>query len=258
MELTPTPHIGAERGEIAESILLPGDPLRARMIAEKFFTDPVQFNSTRNMLGFTGTWNGKRISVMGTGMGCPSMGIYSHELIHAYGVRELIRVGTAGAMNEKVKVRDLVLAMGACSNTGYTKLFGLPGEFSCISSFRLLRKAAEAAEKHGLSFHVGNVLTSDMFYSPVKRKNSARFCGYGCSGGRNGDSSPLCKRCAGRCGRPYHLYGFRFHGDRRNHHGRREGNFFSGHGTGGAGNAFLIRGREDSLLRFLDFLTELR
>lgn len=172
MELTPTPHIGAERGEIAESILLPGDPLRARMIAEKFFTDPVQFNSTRNMLGFTGTWNGKRISVMGTGMGCPSMGIYSHELIHAYGVRELIRVGTAGAMNEKVKVRDLVLAMGACSNTGYTKLFGLPGEFSCISSFRLLRKAAEAAEKHGLSFHVGNVLTSDMFYSPVKKEKT--------------------------------------------------------------------------------------
>ena len=123
MEMTPTPHIEAKSGEIAESILLPGDPLRAKMIAETFFTDPVQFNATRNMLGFTGTYKGKRISVMGTGMGCPSMGIYSHELIHGYGVKRLIRVGTAGAMRKDVKVRDLIFAMGACAATDYVRHF---------------------------------------------------------------------------------------------------------------------------------------
>lgn len=171
MEMTPTPHIEAKSGEIAESILLPGDPLRAKMIAETFFTDPVQFNATRNMLGFTGTYKGKRISVMGTGMGCPSMGIYSHELIHGYGVKRLIRVGTAGAMRKDVKVRDLIFAMGACAATDYVRQFGLPGDFACICSFPLLKKAVEAAEAAGLPYHVGNVMTSDLFYTPEKSRH---------------------------------------------------------------------------------------
>ena len=164
----PTPHIGAEVGEIAETVLLPGDPLRAKYIAENFLTDVKQFNMVRNMLGYTGYYKGKRVSVMGTGMGCPSMGIYSYELIHFYGCKNLIRVGTAGSMQEKVKVRDLVIAMGACTTSNYVKQFDLPGDYSCICSYDLLRKAVEKAEERGMTYHVGNILSSDMFYNPDK------------------------------------------------------------------------------------------
>lgn len=166
---TPTPHIAAREGEIAPSILLPGDPLRAKFIAENFLAGAKLFTSTRNILGYTGFYRDKPISVMGTGMGCPSMGIYSHELIHGYGVKKLIRVGTAGAMSEKVHIRDLVFAMGACCTTGYVKQFGLPGDYSCISSFDLLIKAVLCAKENGLPCHVGNVLTSDLFYVPEKK-----------------------------------------------------------------------------------------
>lgn len=162
----PTPHIGAQVGEIAETILLPGDPLRAKYIADNFLTDVKQFNATRNMFGYTGYYKGKRISVMGTGMGCPSIGIYSYELIHGYGCKNLIRVGTAGSMQEHVKVRDIVIAMGACTTSNYVRQFRLPGDYSCIGSFELLRKAVEKAEAKGLNYHVGNVLSSDMFYNP--------------------------------------------------------------------------------------------
>lgn len=162
----PTPHIGAKAGEIAETILLPGDPLRARFIAENFLTDVTQFNATRNMFGYTGYYKGKRVSVMGTGMGCPSMGIYSYELIHFYGIKNLIRVGTAGAMRPEVKVRDMVFGMGACTTSSYVKQFRLPGDYSCICSYELLRKAVKAAEDKGLTYHVGNILSSDMFYNP--------------------------------------------------------------------------------------------
>lgn len=162
----PTPHIGAEVGEIAETVLLPGDPLRAKYIADNFLTDVKQFNTTRNMFGYTGYYKGKRVSVMGTGMGCPSMGIYSYELIHFYGCKNLIRVGTAGALQEKVKVRDIVFAMGACTTSNYVKQFHLPGDYSCICSYDLLRKAVEKAEEKGMNYHVGNILSSDMFYNP--------------------------------------------------------------------------------------------
>ena len=165
-KLVPTPHIAAGEGEIAETILLPGDPLRAKFIAETFFSDAKQFNATRNMFGYTGYVNGKRISVMGTGMGCPSMGIYSHELIHFYGCKNLIRIGTAGAMVPEVHVRDIVFGMGACSTSNYARLFQLPGDYSLIADFGLLRKAVEAAEKKNLPYHVGNILSSDMFYNP--------------------------------------------------------------------------------------------
>lgn len=161
----PTPHINAVEGEIAETILLPGDPLRAKFIAEKYLTDVKQFNHTRNILGYTGFYEGKRVSVMGTGMGCPSIGIYSYELINFYSCKNLIRIGTAGSMNKDVLVRDLVIGMGASTNSSYVKQFGLPGDYSCICSYELLKKAVESAEKKKVNYHVGNVLTSDMFYS---------------------------------------------------------------------------------------------
>ena len=166
----PTPHISAKEGEIAPSILLPGDPLRAKYIAENFLAGAKQFNSTRNMFGYTGFYRDKPISVMGTGMGCASMGIYSHELMNLYGVKKLVRVGTAGAMQKTTHIRDLVLAMGACTGTGYVKELGLPDGYSCIADFGLLIKAALEAEQRGLSYHVGNVLTSDVFYAPEKAK----------------------------------------------------------------------------------------
>ncbi|MEF9938755.1 MAG: purine-nucleoside phosphorylase [Clostridium sp.] len=160
----PTPHIAAKEGEIAETILLPGDPLRAKYIADHFLTDVKQFNETRNMLGYTGYYNGKRVSVMGTGMGCPSIGIYSYELIHFYGCKNLIRVGTAGGMQEKVKIRDMVFGMGVCTTSNYVKQFCLPGDYSCICSYELLSKAVKIAEDKGLRYHVGNILSDDVFY----------------------------------------------------------------------------------------------
>ena len=162
----PTPHIGAGKGEIAQTILLPGDPLRAKYIADNFLTDVTQFNATRNMLGFTGQYKGRPVSVMGTGMGCPSMGIYSYELIHFYGCKNLIRIGTAGAMRPEVKVRAIVFGMGACTTSNYVKQFRLPGDYSCVCSYELLSRAVKAAEDRGLSYHVGNILSSDMFYDP--------------------------------------------------------------------------------------------
>ncbi len=160
-----TPHNAAKKGEIAETILLPGDPLRAKVIAERFLTDPVQFNSVRNMFGYTGTYEGKRVSVMGTGMGCASIGIYSYELIHMYGVKNLIRIGSCGGMQEHVKLGDIVMAAGASTDTNYAHQYQLPGSFSAVASFDLLSKAVEEAEKNQFPYIVGNVLSSDIFYN---------------------------------------------------------------------------------------------
>ncbi len=166
MELkAPTPHIEAQVGEIAETILLPGDPLRAKFIADHYLENVKQFNSVRNMLGFTGTYKGKPVSVMGTGMGCPSIGIYSYELMNIYGCKNLIRVGSAGTLQKDIHVREMVFAQGACSTSNYPALFGLPGSFAPICSFELLQKAVAVAEEKGFTYHVGNVLSSDMFYS---------------------------------------------------------------------------------------------
>jgi len=166
MSNIPTPHINAKAGDFAETVLLPGDPLRAKFIAENFLENAKQVNSVRNMFGFTGTYQGKPVSVMGTGMGCASIGIYSYELINFYGCKNLIRVGTAGALTPKVNVGDVILAQGACTNSNYVRLFGLPGDYSCIASFELLRKAVDAAEKLKMNYFVGNVLSSDGFYAP--------------------------------------------------------------------------------------------
>ena len=160
----PTPHIQAQVGEIAETVLLPGAPLRAKFIADTYLENVKQFNATRNMFGFTGTYKGRPVSVMGTGMGCPSMGIYSYELIHIYGCKNLIRIGTAGTMQPNVHVKEMVFGMGACTTSNYVKLMGLPGTFAPICSFELLEKAVASAKALGYTYHVGNILSSDVFY----------------------------------------------------------------------------------------------
>jgi purine-nucleoside phosphorylase len=166
-------HIGAKQGEIAESILLPGDPLRAKYIAETFLEDATCYNNVRGMLGFTGIYKGKRISVQGTGMGVPSISIYVNELIREYGVKNLIRVGTCGGIQADVKVRDVIIAMTACTDSNMNRLV-FPGfDFAPCASFDLLKKAYEAGIQKGLHVRVGNVLTADVFYresmDPVKK-----------------------------------------------------------------------------------------
>jgi len=161
----PTPHIEAQLGEIAETILLPGDPLRAKYIAENFLTDSVQFNSVRNILGYTGYYNNKKVSVMGTGMGMPSMGIYAYELIKFYGVKRLIRVGSAGSIQPHVNLKDIVIVQGASTTSSFGNQFKLEGQVSAFSDFHLLSTAVNEARKKSLPFHVGNILTTDNFYN---------------------------------------------------------------------------------------------
>ena len=165
MDKTPTPHIGAKYGEIAETVIMAGDPLRAKFMAENFLENPVQFNNVRGMLGFTGTHHGKRVSVMGHGMGIPSIGIYTYELFNFYGVNTIIRVGSAGSINEDLHVGDLVLVEGACTNSNYGSQYELPGTFAPIAEFNLLRGAADACDRFGYRYKVGNVLSSDTFYT---------------------------------------------------------------------------------------------
>jgi len=165
MATTPTPHIGAKFGEIAETVIMAGDPLRAKFMAEKYLENPVEFNHVRGMLGFTGTYRGKRISVMGHGMGMPSIGIYTYELYNFYGVKTVIRVGSAGSINMDLHVGDIAIAMGACTNSSYVNQYELPGTYAPIADFTLVRGAAEACERFGYNYMVGNVLSSDTFYS---------------------------------------------------------------------------------------------
>ena len=161
-----TPHNSAMPGEIAKTVLMPGDPLRAEFIAKNWLTDVKLVSKVRNIYAFTGKFEGKEVTVMASGMGMPSIGIYSYELIHFYGCKNLIRVGTAGALRPEVKVRDMVFGMGACTTSNFVKQFRLPGDYSCICSYELLAKAVKAAEEKGLHYHVGNILSSDMFYNP--------------------------------------------------------------------------------------------
>jgi len=161
-----TPHISANVGDFAESILLPGDPLRAKYIADTFLTDVVEVNDVRNMLGYTGFYKGKKVSVMGTGMGIPSISIYAKELITEYGVKNLIRVGTAGAISLDVKIRDVIIAMGACTDSGVNRGRFQGHDFAAIANYELLANAVTAAKAKGVSAKVGNVYTADLFYSP--------------------------------------------------------------------------------------------
>lgn len=158
-------HIGAKLGDIAETILLPGDPLRAKWISETFLKDAFCFNEIRGMYGYTGTYNGKRVSVMGTGMGIPSISIYAHELINEYHVKNLIRVGSAGSYQKDVKLRDIVLAMAASSNSGVNELRFGGADYAPTANFGLFLKAVEAAKKKNIPIKAGNVFTSDEFYA---------------------------------------------------------------------------------------------
>ena len=164
MEKTPTPHIGAESGQIAETVIMAGDPLRVKFMAETFLDDAELFNNVRGMLGYTGTYKGKRLSVMGHGMGGPSIGIYSYELFNFYGVKNIIRVGSAGALQTDLHLGDLVIAQGACTDSNYAAQFELNGTFAPIADFGLLRRAVEACDRLGYRYQVGNVITSDFFY----------------------------------------------------------------------------------------------
>lgn len=159
-----TPHNSAEKGDIAKTVLMPGDPLRAEFIAKNYLENPVCYNNVRGMLGFTGKYKGIEISVQGSGMGIPSIGIYTHELFTEYDVKNIIRVGTVGAIADSVDLRDIIIAMGACTNSNFAAQFDLPGTYAPIASYSLLRNAVNAAEERGLAYHVGNVLSSDTFY----------------------------------------------------------------------------------------------
>lgn len=160
-----TPHNNANLGDIAETILLPGDPLRAKFIAENFLDDAVEYNTVRGMYGYTGYYKGKRISVQGSGMGGPSMGIYSFELINFYGVKNLIRIGSAGALNKDLKIQDIVIAMGACTDSNYASQYNLPGTYAPVASFELVKKAYDIANEKNINATVGNILSSDIFYN---------------------------------------------------------------------------------------------
>ena len=163
--MTSTPHINPNGAPIAQTILLPGDPLRAKFIADTFLEDVVQFNAVRNMLGYTGTYQGREVSVMGTGMGIPSIGIYSYELIHTFGCNRLIRVGSCGALQRDIDVHTIVVAQSASTDSNYLSQFALPGTFAPTASWPLLRATVDHADRMGLSVHVGNILSSDMFYN---------------------------------------------------------------------------------------------
>ena len=164
MESTPTPHNGAKLGDIAKTVLMPGDPLRAKYIADNYLDDVRCVNTVRNMLAFTGTYQGAPVTVMGSGMGMPSIGIYSYELYEFYGVESIIRVGSAGGIDESVRVRDVVAGMGACTDSNFAAQYHLPGTFAPIASYELLERAVAAGRARGIEIKVGNVLSSDHFY----------------------------------------------------------------------------------------------
>ena len=161
----PTPHIGAKKEDIAKTVLMPGDPLRAKFIAENFLTDPVLVNNVRGVQGHTGLWKGVPVTVMASGMGIPSISIYSWELFNFYDVDNIIRVGSAGALQDDLQLMDIVAGQGACTNSNYINQFGLGGTFAPIADYTLLSTAVEAASAHGVHMKVGNLLSGDNFYA---------------------------------------------------------------------------------------------
>ena len=165
MSKTPTAHNSAGKADFARTVLMPGDPLRAKYIAETYLENPRQVTSVRNMFGYTGTYHGKEISVMGGGMGMPSVGIYSYELFHFYDVDQIIRIGSAGALQDHIKLMDVVIGMGACTDSNYAYQYGLPGTFAPIADYELMSRAIAAAKEQGTNVVVGNVLSSDIFYN---------------------------------------------------------------------------------------------
>lgn len=165
MGIIPTPHIKAEKDQIAKTVLMPGDPLRAKFIAETFLENAVCVNTVRNMLAYTGEYNGKKVTVMGGGMGMPSVGIYTYELFNFYDVEQIIRIGTAGTLSDNVQLRDVVIGIGASTDSNYGSQYGLPGTIAPICDFNLARKAVETGESMGIRTVPGNILSSDIFYN---------------------------------------------------------------------------------------------
>lgn len=162
-----TPHIKAKEGEFAKTVLMPGDPLRAKHIAENYLKNSKLISSIRNVYAYSGTYKGKEISVMASGMGVPSIGIYSHELFDKFGVERIIRIGTAGALSNDLKLRDVVIGMAACTNSNYASQFNLNGTFAPVCSYELLEKTVKKAKEMNLETKVGSILTSDIFYNPT-------------------------------------------------------------------------------------------
>ncbi len=160
----PTPHINARPEDFAKTVLMPGDPLRSKFIAENFLEDAKLINNVRGIQGYTGTYHGTPVSVMASGMGMPSIGIYSYELYNFFGVENIMRIGSAGAMQENIRVRDIVIGQGACTNSNFSEQFHLGGHFAPIASYKMLREAVAACEKRGARYHVGNLYSSDTFY----------------------------------------------------------------------------------------------
>ena len=175
----PTPHNAAKKGDIAKTVLMPGDPLRAKFIADTFLENVTCFNTVRNMFGYTGYYKGKKVSVMGSGMGMPSIGIYSYELYDQYDVERIIRIGSAGSYTADCKLFDIVIAQGACTNSNWAHQYALPGPFSAIASYNVLEEAVNACRELKAPYHVGNVLSSDVFYNdqPETWKKWAKIFG---------------------------------------------------------------------------------
>jgi len=171
--LYPTPHINSTPDKIAKTVLMPGDPKRALLVAKNFLENAQLFNDVRGVSGYTGKWKGVSVSVMASGMGMPSMGIYSYELYNAFDVENIIRIGSAGSMSEKVHVRDIVLGMGACTDSAYGSQFGLDGAFAPICDYGLLSDAVSIGESREMPIHVGNLLSSDIFYNDDPNRNVA-------------------------------------------------------------------------------------
>ena len=167
----PTAHNSAKAGDFAKTVLMPGDPLRAKYIAETYLENPRQVNAVRNMFGYTGTYKGKEISVMGGGMGMPSIGIYSYELFNFYDVDQVIRIGSAGAFQDNIKLMDVVIGMGACTDSNYAYQYGLPGTFAPIADYELLNRGVESAKRQGTNVVVGYVRSSDVFYNAMSNVN---------------------------------------------------------------------------------------
>ncbi|MBE6596748.1 MAG: purine-nucleoside phosphorylase [Ruminococcaceae bacterium] len=169
----PTPHICSSPDKIAKTVLMPGDPKRSEFVAKNFLTSAELFNDVRGVKGYTGYYKGKSVSVMASGMGMPSMGIYSYELFNFFEVDNIIRIGSAGAISPSLRLRDIVLGMGACTNSSFASQYRLNGSYAPIASFELLRKAAEISEKMGLSYKVGNLLSSDTFYADFSDESTS-------------------------------------------------------------------------------------
>ena len=177
MNLYPTPHINATPADFAKTVLMPGDPLRSKFIAENFLEGAKLVNNVRGIHGYTGTYKGERVSVMASGMGMPSIGIYSYELYNFFGVENIMRIGSAGGISEGVKMRDIIIGMGACTTSSYGVQFGLEGTFAPVASYNMLKVAVEECEKLGASYKVGNLLSSDIFYNanPEAREKWTRM-----------------------------------------------------------------------------------